>query len=126
MIQFLKFGTVGIFNTLITIVTFAVLVYIGLNYILANIFAYALGVLNSFYWNKNWVFKAKSDSNKLLLKFITVNLVTLIINTSILYFLVNLLSLNTYLSQIIATGIGLIFNFVLNKKWTFETQMIIK
>lgn len=122
MIQFLKFGTVGIFNTLITIVTFAVLVYIGLNYILANIFAYALGVLNSFYWNKNWVFKAKSDSNKLLLKFITVNLVTLIINTSILYFLVNLLSLNTYLSQIIATGIGLIFNFVLNKKWTFETQ----
>jgi putative flippase GtrA len=37
MVQFLKFGAVGILNTFITIGTYSVLVYFEVNYILANV-----------------------------------------------------------------------------------------
>lgn len=118
---FAKFGFVGIFNTLITIVSYIILVHIGLHYIVANIIGYILGILNSFYWNKNWVFKVKDGKNNLFLKFVIVNLITLIINNILLYSFVNYLSMDSIVAQIFATGVGMVFNFFLNKIWTFKS-----
>lgn len=119
MIQFLKFGIVGILNTLINIGVYIILVSLGFNYILSNIIGYTFGLLNSFFWNKNWVFKTNRNSKYLFLKFLLINIITLGINTLILFLLVNNLHFNLILSQIVATGIGMVFNFILNKYWTF-------
>ncbi|CEE03048.1 putative membrane protein [Caldibacillus thermoamylovorans] len=122
MKQFLKFGAVGILNTLISVVAYNILVLIGLNYIISNISGYTLGVLNSYYWNKNWVFKSGSKRNGLFLKFIAVNVISLGFNTLFLYILVDTLNFHSVISQLIATVIGMIINFVLNKKWAFESK----
>ena len=122
MIKFIKFGIVGIFNTIITIGSYMVLVFLGVNYLLANIIGYILGVINSHYWNKSWVFQVKSNQKRLFLIFVLVNLGTLGINTTILFVCVHYFYLNSYISQIFATGIGLVFNFVLNKVWTFRNS----
>lgn len=61
---FVKFGIVGLGNTLITIGSYHVFVYLGLNYILANVISYLLGMMNSYYWNKNWVFRVKPNEKK--------------------------------------------------------------
>ena len=53
MEKLLKFGLVGIFNTLITIISFWILLKFGMNYLIANTIAYLIGVANSYYWNKN-------------------------------------------------------------------------
>lgn len=120
MKTFLKFGFVGVINTLITIISFMLLVYLGIHYMLANMIAYAIGVINSFYWNKNWVFEAKDGNKQLFTKFVIVNLITLGINSFALYLFVNYLQVLPYVAQIIATGIGLCINFLLNKQWTFK------
>lgn len=117
---FAKFGFVGIFNTLITISSYIVLVHFGVYYIVANIIGYILGLINSFYWNKNWVFQVKDRKNNLFLKFIIVNLITLIVNNIVLYSLVNYLSVDAIVAQILATGVGMVLNFFLNKLWTFK------
>ena len=52
MEKLLKFGLVGIFNTLITIISFWILLKFGMNYLIANTIAYLIGVANSYYWNK--------------------------------------------------------------------------
>ena len=122
MKRFIKFGLIGVLNTLITISSYMLLVYLGVYYILANIIGYSLGVINSFYWNKNWVFQVNSKQRNIFMKFVLVNLVTLVINTLILYLLNHYLHIHSYLAQIIATGFGLIVNFFLNKKWTFENE----
>lgn len=122
MKQFLKFGAVGILNTLISVVAYNILVLIGLNYIISNISGYTLGVLNSYYWNKNWVFKSGSKRNRIFLKFIAVNVISLGLNTLFLYILVDTLNFHSVISQLIATVIGMIINFVLNKKWAFESK----
>ncbi|NCU16264.1 GtrA family protein [Pallidibacillus pasinlerensis] len=117
---FAKFGFVGIFNTIITICTYIILVHLGVYYIFANIIGYILGVINSFYWNKNWVFQVTDRKNHLFLKFVIVNLITLIVNNIVLYALVNYLSIGAIIAQIFATGVGMVLNFFLNKLWTFK------
>jgi putative flippase GtrA len=117
---FLKFGVVGVFNTIITIMSYMLFVSLEMNYIVANIIAYSLGVLNSFYWNRKWVFNVKSNQLNIFWKFIIVNLITLGLNTLSLFILVSSLEINPIFGQVISTGIGMVVNFLLNKKWTFN------
>lgn len=121
MDRFLRFGAVGILNTIITILSYMLLISVGFNYLLANIVAYGLGVLNSYILNKNWVFKSDEQHQKLFIKFLLVNLITLGFNTASLFILVDYLSFNAYFGQIIATGFGMFINYFLNKSWTFRS-----
>jgi putative flippase GtrA len=58
-------------NTLITAVSFYLLnTWLGVPYGPANIIGYVLGVINSFVWNRNWVFKTKNDVKRELLLFV--------------------------------------------------------
>lgn len=70
-IQLLKYGVIGILNTLITLVTFYLLnTKLGLSYGISNVTGYVLGVINSFLWNRNWVFKTKNDFKRELVLFV--------------------------------------------------------
>ncbi|CAN7188056.1 GtrA family protein [Rossellomorea sp. LjRoot5] len=120
MKMFLKFGTVGFFNTLITLGSYTLFVYIGINYLVANVLGYLLGVLNSYYWNKNWVFQDRTGKAGVFVKFFAVNLLTLGFNTLALFILVHQLGLHPVLANVFAVGCGLGLNYILNYKWTFN------
>ncbi|WP_040204235.1 GtrA family protein [Neobacillus jeddahensis] len=122
MENFLKFSLIGLVNTFITICSYFLLVKLGIHYISANIISYTIGLGNSYYWNKKWVFKFNGNHLTVMLKFITVNLFVLGINTLSLFFCVNKLEINQYFAQLIATTIGMSINFILNKKWTFDSK----
>ncbi|EEL85090.1 TPA: GtrA family protein [Bacillus nitratireducens] len=119
MEKFLKFGLVGVANTLITIISYVILVKLGMNYLAANTLSYSIGVANSYYWNKNWVFQSNGKDLSIFIKFLTVNLIVLAFNTLILFILVSKISINEFIAQIFAIGIGMMINFFLNKAWTF-------
>ncbi len=56
-VQLLKYGVIGVSNTLITLVVFYVInTLMGLDYAVANTLGYILGLVNSFVWNRTWVF----------------------------------------------------------------------
>ncbi len=58
MIQFVKYACVGVLNTLVTLcVIYVCKVLFGVNPLVSNAIGYVAGVVNSFLWNKNWVFK---------------------------------------------------------------------
>lgn len=64
-IQLIKYGIIGVSNTLITLVAFYLLnTMAGLSENFANAAGYVLGVVNSFIWNRNWVFKTKNSNWK--------------------------------------------------------------
>lgn len=59
LIQLIKFGIVGVINTCVTLlVIFICKSILGINEYMANGFGYAAGVINSFLWNRGWVFQA--------------------------------------------------------------------
>lgn len=58
IVQLFKYGVIGVMNTLITVISFYLLnTWAGVPYGAANIIGYVLGVINSFIWNRQWVFK---------------------------------------------------------------------
>ena len=69
-IQLLKYCVIGVLNTLITLVVFYVLnTKMGLAYGISNVVGYIFGVINSFLWNRNWVFKTKNNLKREALLF---------------------------------------------------------
>lgn len=121
--KFIKFGLVGVLNTLINWIIFALLNFVGVYYIVANVIAYAIATANSYIWNSKWVFKYNGkDKKETTAKFIILNLIGLALNTAILYFLVDILSLNKLVGLVITTAIVMVINYIANKIWVFKEK----
>ncbi len=121
--QFLKFATVGVFNTLINMsVLFVLTEFFHIYYILSAIFAFIVAVTNSFIWNKIWTFKEKLNDRfiKKYPKFLTISVLALLVNLSLLYILTEFLGIHYLVSQLIAIFFSLWINFLGNKLWTFS------
>lgn len=57
--EIVRFAIVGTGNFLIIMaVSWALLEYTGLNKFCSNAAAYALALINNFYWNRRWVFRS--------------------------------------------------------------------
>lgn len=119
--RFIKFGLVGVLNTLINWILFILLNSFGIYYIISNVIAYSISTLNSYLWNSKWVFKYSGDNVKeTSLKFIVLNVIGLTLNTIILYLLVDIVGLNKLIALVITTGIVMILNYFINKLWVFK------
>lgn len=58
-IQLVKYGIIGVSNTLITLIVFYIVnTWLGMGYAIANTLGYILGLINSFVWNRTWVFRS--------------------------------------------------------------------
>lgn len=64
-IQLIKYGLVGVSNSLITLAVIYVFnAIIGINILVADVIGYVAGIINSFVWNKQWVFKSHNHRIK--------------------------------------------------------------
>ena len=121
LFRFIKFGLIGVLNTLINWILFILLNSFGVYYIISNVIAYSISTLNSYLWNSKWVFKYNEDNVKeTSFKFIVLNIIGLTLNTIILYLLVDIIGLNKLISLVITTGIVMILNYFINKLWVFK------
>lgn len=70
VIQFVKYALVGVMNTLVTlIVIYVTKSFLGIKPMGANAIGYVCGLINSFIWNKTWVFRSQKDFKREALKF---------------------------------------------------------
>ncbi len=122
--QLVRFGIVGIMNTLITLIVIYILQEIGhIDYKIANVIGYVAGVINSFFWSKLWVFK-KSNSNLIH------EAILFLINFGICYgiqflallILVEILQITDMWAQLAGMVIYTLCNFTLNKFVTFKKE----
>lgn len=61
VLQFVRFCVVGVLNTCVTlIVIYVCKSWLGVNPYLSNAIGYICGLINSFLWNKQWVFRSSS------------------------------------------------------------------
>ena len=124
LIQFVKFGIVGLSNTLISYVVYVAGVRFGMHYLLASILGFVISVLNSFYWNNDYVFgQGKEERNllKTLLKtFMAYAFTGLVLANILLYIWVDILGISEYLGPLINLVVTVPLNFVINKLWAFR------
>lgn len=69
-VQFIKYAVVGVMNTLVTlIIIFVCKSLMGVNEYVANALGYVGGLINSFMWNRTWVFHAGSGWKRQAVRF---------------------------------------------------------
>lgn len=120
-IQILKFGIVGLSNTIIALAIYYGLIYIGMHYIVANTIAFLLSVLNAYYWSNKYVFEKTSDGHKkALIKTYLVYGSTFLLGTVTLFLMVNIMDVSQWIAPIINLLVTIPINFVLNKFWAFK------
>lgn len=133
IIQFVKFGIVGVSNTAVSYISNILVLWalasfgVSWDYILANLVAFVIGVLWSFYWNNRYVFKAnytnKQDVLTALLKMAASYAFTgIVLNNILSILMIEVLHISKYLVPLINSLIGVPVNFVLNKLWTFRNK----
>lgn len=122
--QAVKFGLVGVLNTLVDYGVYSLLILIPFlhqNYLIAQVIGYGCGVLNSLFFNKRWTFKQKEKmSKKQLLLFIAVNLAALGVSSLLLWALREGLYMNLYGAKLFSIVGSLAVNFLGNKLLVFR------
>ena len=122
LIQFIKFGIVGISNTLISLIIYYILIYLNINYIIANTIGFICSVINAFFWNSKYVFISEGERN-VFRSFIKVFIsygFTFILGTVLLYIWVDINNISKLLAPIINLFITIPLNFLLNKLWAMK------
>lgn len=125
--QFIKFGLVGISNTLITYATYSLCVYIGIHYLISNAIGFFISVLNAYYWSDRFVFKKGEGESRsaiwtLAKTYVAYGSTGLLLASILLYLYVDKLHFSEYIAQLLVLVITIPLNFIINKFWSFRTQ----
>lgn len=131
--QFVKFGIVGLSNTIISYEIYVggliFLQYFGIfpkvDYLVAQIVAFILSVLWSFYWNNKMVFVLEKGKERSLWKalvktYISYSFTGLFLNSILLVFWVQICNISEFIAPIINLLVSVPLNFVINKFWAFK------
>lgn len=121
LLKLLKFGLVGLSGMLIDFgITYLLKERLHWHKYIANATGFLLAATNNFYWNKVWTF---TNTDPLIgtqfLKFISIAIIGLVINTAVLILVEKQLKMNFYLAKIVAIGVVVIWNFGMNYIFTF-------
>lgn len=125
LIQFLKFGIVGISNTAISLIVYYAVLWINQDWYLAgNVLGWIVSVANAYFWNHRYVFKTKTERFSQRLKelgktYLSYGM-TFLLSTILLYLEVELANWSAVLCPVANLLITIPLNFVLNKFWTFK------
>ncbi|MEI8273783.1 MAG: GtrA family protein, partial [Paludibacter sp.] len=114
LIQLLKFGIVGVANTLLTALTIWLLLKV-LHYTdyLSNIIGYCIGLINSFIWNRKWTFRSSKSKLKSMIPFLIVFIISYIGNLSSVIISVDYLMIDPNIAQIFGIIVYSVLNFIL-------------
>ncbi len=123
IIQFFKFGVVGVINTLITaLVIWILLKVFHFSDYFSNIVGYIAGLINSFIWNRKWTFAGNHKIKDTVFKFIITFAISYLLQLGNLYLLLNYTNIDAYFCQLLSVVVYTIANFVLNKFYTFKSN----
>ena len=127
ILQFLKFGIVGLSNTLIGYVVYSLCVWLGTHYLIANIIGFFVSVLNAFYWSNRYVFKINDDEQRSTWKALVKTILSyastgILLNSVLLWLFITQWLVSEYLAPLLILMITVPTNFILNKYWSFKAQ----
>lgn len=126
ILQFLKFGIVGVGNTIISMATYYIVLWINQDmYMVGSIFGAILSIFHAFCWNNFYVFAKRNQTVKQF--FVSLGKCyisysgTSILNNIMLWVEVSFWGLGKKIAPIINLLITIPLNFLINKFWTFKT-----
>lgn len=131
--QFVKFGIIGLSNTIISYILYFVSlllfrrlrIFPETDYLFAQLIQFLLSVLWSFFWNNRLVFtlqegKERSIWKALVKTYISYSFTGIFLNSLLLVLWVKIFSISEFIAPIINLLISVPLNFIINKFWAFR------
>jgi len=122
--KFWKFGIVGVANTAISYATYAIFVTLGVHYLLCGVIAFAVSMVNAFYWNNKHVFHENRENRSAVgsaFRMVASYAFSgLLIGTSLLYVFVDIFGVDEYIAPFFGLCVTVPLNFILNRFWVFR------
>lgn len=125
VIQFVKFGLVGVSNTLVSWICYYIILWIDDNlYMLGSLVGTVVSIANAFIWNDRFVFKGQENDWKNRLKRLGKTYVsyggTSLLSMLLLWIEVQLFGVSKVIAPVVNLMITIPLNFLINKFWTFR------
>lgn len=121
MKQFLTFAGVGAIGTAGHYMTLLVLVELfSVAPVYATTFGFIVGAVINYFLNYKYTFRSDKPHTEALIKFFVIAILGAVINSMIMYLGVSYTKINYIIVQFFATGLVLLWNYLLNKYWTFS------
>ena len=118
--HFIKYGIVGAWNTVLTLVVYTLLVKLGVEYLAALLIGYLIGAINSYLLNRHWTFRAGHVAHSTAgTRFAIVQGCAIAANEGLLYVFVHHLHIDKIVAQVILTVPVLLVTFFINRAWSF-------
>src|SRR6185437_1304644 len=121
ILQFVKFGIVGVSNTLIFFAVYTLLLKVfGVWYVAASGIGFAVGAVNGFLWNRAWTFKGHVGDALTPVRWFVVQTGGLLLNLGLVYLFVDGVGMDKLSGQAVTIAIVTLVTFFANLAWTFR------
>ena len=123
-VQLVKFCAVGASGYVVNLCVFALCVEgLGAHHLVGATVAFVVAVLNNFWWNRHWTFRARSGhAGFQAARFFTVSVVAFLFAASVLELLVSVAEMPELPAQAISIIAATPLNFIGNKMWSFALE----
>jgi putative flippase GtrA len=121
MVQFVKFGIVGVSNTLLSLAIYAVLLKVfGVWYLAASAIGFTVGAVNGFVLNRRWTFEGHVGDALTPVRWGVVQGCGLLLNLGLVALCVEVADTDKLVGQALATAVVVVVTFAANRAWTFR------
>jgi dolichol-phosphate mannosyltransferase len=123
--QLLKFCAVGVSGYVVNLGVFAICVeLLDLHHLVAATLAFVVAVLNNFWWNRHWTFRARGGhAGFQAARFFTISTAAFVFAAAMLELLVSVAGMPELPAQAISIVAATPLNFLGNKMWSFRIEL---
>jgi dolichol-phosphate mannosyltransferase len=124
-LQLTKFCAVGASGYVVNLCVFAVFVGpLDAHHLIAATAAFVVAVLNNFWWNRHWTFRARGGrAGFQAARFFTVSVAAFVFAAAVLELLVSVVGVSELPAQAISIIAATPLNFIGNKMWSFRIEL---
>lgn len=133
LLQFIRFGIVGISNTVISYMLNVLVLWalrpwdLSWDFIAGNVVSFVLSVLWSFYWNNRFVFAIQDGEQRkigraLIKTYLSYGFTGILLNNILSWLWISIFGISKYAAPLINLMVSVPLNFIINKVWAFRTD----
>jgi putative flippase GtrA len=118
--QLIRYGVVGMSNTVIFLAAYAICVHVGVWYLAASAIGYTLGAINGYVLNRRWTFRAGHLSHtSSASRYALVQIAAFLGNFGLLYVFVEGIGTDRIIGQVVVIVIVQLLTFLAHRAWSF-------
>ncbi|EJG0887387.1 GtrA family protein [Vibrio parahaemolyticus] len=117
--KIVKFGSVGILNTLVSYLVFCVLIYFDVYYLTSSVLSFLVGSAFSYIMNSRYTFSVCANVRSFF-KFITITAGSLFLSVLLLYIFKSTVGIHVLIAQILVVLIRFPIVYLLIKRMVFN------